>query len=291
MPAPTDTQTTKPRRRLLRVIALLLLVFSIPIILFAPGCLGRMVGGKYGGVEVGNGPSATPDRPVRVEQTLPHTCGLRAMEAAYTAYGLDPEAMDLRYRLGTDFAALPVDPESTGTLHPDILRVLAQDGFATTIVDLEADDATQQLTDHLANGQLALAVVYRSTYHWVLLAPGDAAEQSFRLPSCRLGRPNAVQADGIAAGPTPCAVLEDVAALAGGIDAEPEARHLVIPDRRPLGSRLDRFDKSLRELGHAQTLFLRPVSRKQDATTRPETKAYSRIELSAQRLVESIIFQ
>jgi len=176
MPAPTDTQTTKPRRRLLRVIALLLLVFSIPIILFAPGCLGRMVGGKYGGVEVGNGPSATPDRPVRVEQTLPHTCGLRAMEAAYTAYGLDPEAMDLRYRLGTDFAALPVDPESTGTLHPDILRVLAQDGFATTIVDLEADDATQQLTDHLANGQLALAVVYRSTYHWVLLAPGDAAE-------------------------------------------------------------------------------------------------------------------
>ena len=162
------------RRWIVRTLAILLAVLLLPTLIFAPGCLGRMVGGKYSGVEINSGPSATPTRPVRVEQTLPHTCGLRAMEAAYSDYGLDPEAMDIRYRLGTDFAAVPVDPTTTGTLHPDILRVLAQDGFATTVVDLEAGDATQHLTDHLAAGQLALAVVYRSTYHWVLLAPGDS---------------------------------------------------------------------------------------------------------------------
>ena len=124
-----------------------------------------------------------------------------------------------------------------------------------------------------------------------VFASGDVPEQDFRLASCRLGRPDPVPTDRVAAASSPRAVLDDVAAFSGGIDAEPEAGHLVIPDRRALWPRLDRFDKSLRELRHAQTLLLRPISRKQDATTRPETKAYSRIELSAQRLAVSMIFQ
>lgn len=185
MPTPPETQAARPRRRLFRIMVVLLLVCALPVILYAPGCLGRMVGGKYDPPQAAGDtmPRDTPLRPVRVEQTLPHTCGLRAMEAAYTAYGLDPGVMDIRYRLGTDFAAVPTDPESTGTLHPDILRVLAQDGFATTVVDLEASDATQQLAGHLAEGQLALAVVYSSTYHWVLLAPGDDAEMLWLVDS------------------------------------------------------------------------------------------------------------
>lgn len=183
MQTPPASTPARPRRRKLRTLIVLLCIFAIPAILFAPGCLARMAGGKYDGVANHTGPNATADRPVRVEQTLPHTCGLRAMEAAYTAYGLAPDAMDLRYRLGTDFAAVPVDPESTGTLHPDLLRVLAQDGFATTVVDLDAIDAAHQVADHLADGQLALAVVYRSTYHWVLLAQGDTASTLWLVDS------------------------------------------------------------------------------------------------------------
>ena len=68
-----------------------------------------------------------------------------------------------------------VDSESTGTLHPDLYRVLAQDGFVIEPLDLEDADAAASLQDHLARQQLALAVVYRSTYHWVLLGPAEQA--------------------------------------------------------------------------------------------------------------------
>jgi len=166
----------KTRRRFLLVGGGL--IFVVPLVL-SIGCLGRLVGGKYDGPDFGHnadpsGPAPLPDTPVRVKQTLPHTCGLRAMESAYRAYGMDPEAYDIRYRLGTDFSAIPTDPDATGTLHPDILRVLAQDGFATTLIDLDEAGAADQLEAHLSQGHLALAVVYRSTYHWVLLAPPES---------------------------------------------------------------------------------------------------------------------
>ena len=154
--------------------ALLILITG----LYAPGCLSRIVGGKYSEPDFGSahdprGPRALPGMPERVPQTLPHTCGLRAMESAYRAYGMDPDLCDIRYRLGTDFSAIPIDPDSTGTLHPDILRVLAQDGFTTTLIDLDQADAADRLEAHLSRGHLALAVVYRSTFHWVLLAPPE----------------------------------------------------------------------------------------------------------------------
>lgn len=163
-----------------------LFVVTLPFTLFFLGLLLRAGGGKYDGVDpdvyrqhtgrvntaVIDRPNTRASQPERVEQTLPHTCGLRSMEAAYIAYGLDPDAFNIRFRLGTDFAAVPTDSESTGTLHPDMLRVLAQDGFVTTVLDLEDAGAAQRLSDHLDDGQLALTVVYRSTYHWMLLA-GD----------------------------------------------------------------------------------------------------------------------
>ena len=184
-PKQTPTGRGRFRRRFKTLILYLVLAVAIPTMFLIPGCLKRIAGGKYDPPRHGDvrQPDPTPDRPVRVKQTLPHTCGLHAMQAAYTAYGLDPAAMDLRYRLGTDFTAIPIDPESTGTLHPDILRVLAQDGFVTTVVDLDDGHPAQQLTDHLAAGQLALAVVYRGTYHWVLLAPGDTADTLWLVDS------------------------------------------------------------------------------------------------------------
>ena len=121
-----------------------------------------------------------------------------------------------------------------------------------------------------------------------IVAPGDAAEQGLCLTSCRLWRPDAVQSDRVAARPTPCAVLDDIAALAGRINAEPEAGHFVIPDRLALDLRFDRFDKSFRELRHAPNPRLRPVSSKHHASTRTENKAYFRIELSERSLGMSI---
>ncbi|XAM01654.1 hypothetical protein OT109_09695 [Phycisphaeraceae bacterium D3-23] len=178
----------------------LLFILTLPLSLFALAILLRAGGGKYDGIDpvphtarpdathqtrdtpVLVGPNIQATRPVRVEQTLPHTCGFRSMQAAYRAYSLDPEAYNIRYRLGTDFTAFPTAPGSEGTLHPDLLRVLAQDGFETTVLDLDQTGAAQQLADHLERDQLALTVVYRSTYHWMVLAT-DGPDQLWVIDS------------------------------------------------------------------------------------------------------------
>lgn len=98
------------------------------------------------------------------------------MRSLYRAYGLDPDAFRLRFRLGTDEPAVQIDDETTGTLHPDLYRVLAQDGFATRTIDLDAAQ-TSDLNKHLAADQLAIMLVYRKTYHWVLLSDGETTGQ------------------------------------------------------------------------------------------------------------------
>eukprot|EP00752_Nemacystus_decipiens_P015114 g13466.t1 len=100
------------------------------------------------------------------------------MRSMYAAYGLNPDAFDLRFRLGTDEPAMRADQDSTGTLHPDLYRVLTQDGFAIDTLDLGAGVSATALQNHLASDQLALVVVYRSTYHWVLVGPGEGADEA-----------------------------------------------------------------------------------------------------------------
>ena len=109
------------------------------------------------------------------QQTEGHTCGMHALRAAYRGYGLEPDEFDLRFRLGVDTAAVPGDGTSTGTLPPDLLRVLPQDGFAYTLLPLEDAGAEAQLKRHLRRGQVALALVEVTGLHWVALdaAPGD----------------------------------------------------------------------------------------------------------------------
>lgn len=99
-----------------------------------------------------------------------HTCGLLTLSAAYTLYDLQPEEKNLRYRLGVDVPANPLDSSSTGTLHPDLLRVLVQDGF-TYEMPSPFLDADVRLRNHLQTGNVALILIRRREtggLHWVL---------------------------------------------------------------------------------------------------------------------------
>ena len=169
---------TPKARRSVRIVLLLGVALVLSSCMFLPDFWGQKQSGKYDPVaDTQPRPSEVAAVPVAETQTEPHTCGLHAMRSAYVAYGLDPDTFRLRFRLGTDEPAMRADKDSTGTLHPDLYRVLVQDGFLIDVVDLEKDYAPMLLQSHLAWQQLGLAVVYRSTYHWVLLGPADRASE------------------------------------------------------------------------------------------------------------------
>jgi hypothetical protein len=99
-----------------------------------------------------------------------HTCGLLSLSAAYALYGLSPEDKNLRFRLGVDVPANPLDSTSTGALHPDLLRVLVQDGFGYEM-PLPLADGDASLRAHLQTGDVALVLIRRREtggLHWVL---------------------------------------------------------------------------------------------------------------------------
>lgn len=117
----------------------------------------------------------TPTHPVAdaepILQFESHTCGFLALSAAYRVYGLSPEAKNIRFRLGVDREAHPFDEHSTGTLHPDLLRVLVQDGFEYAFLDLRTPDSLGRLRAHLDAGNLALVLITieeSGGLHWVL---------------------------------------------------------------------------------------------------------------------------
>jgi hypothetical protein len=116
-------------------------------------------------------PAAFPIAPVPERQTEPHTCGLHTLNSLYRAYGLNPDARRLRFRLGTDKPFPNFIPDTTGTIHPDMLRVLRQDGFRTDLVNPFSDAAPASLAAHLDSGHFAIALVGGA--HWVLLIGRD----------------------------------------------------------------------------------------------------------------------
>lgn len=115
-------------------------------------------------------PSARAGAAQPILQLESHTCGLLTLSAAYTLYDLQLEEKNLRYRLGVDVPANPLDSSSTGTLHPDLLRVLVQDGF-TYEMPSPFLDADVRLRNHLQTGNVALILIRRREtggLHWVL---------------------------------------------------------------------------------------------------------------------------
>ena len=115
-------------------------------------------------------PNLKPDRVRAIKQVEPHTCGFCSMAAVYRAYGLDVEELRLRFRLGTDVPVSNFLPDTQGTIHPDMLRVLSQDGFETEVLRPSSDDALKRLFKHLDSGHYALVLVKLKEYHWVVAA-------------------------------------------------------------------------------------------------------------------------
>lgn len=109
-----------------------------------------------------------------------HTCGYHALAAIYQAFGIDERKADLRFRLGVDEPATPLsDDSSKGTLHPDILRVAAQDGLKITLVPLESPDTGDRIIAHLTRKLPVLVLISRrenSRLHWVVFTRNENGE-------------------------------------------------------------------------------------------------------------------
>lgn len=115
-------------------------------------------------------PLALPG-PIQPErQTEPHTCGLCSLSSVYRAYGLEPEALRVRFRSGVDKPVINFVPSTRGTIHPDMLRVLRQDGFRAEVVSLKGDDAAERVAGHLDRGHFAIALIRVNELHWVVLS-------------------------------------------------------------------------------------------------------------------------
>lgn len=117
-------------------------------------------------------PAAKPAPLVPHVQKDDYSCGFLALAAIYESYGIDPRMARLRDRLGTDVPAVAFVKDSNGTLQPDLLRVLKQDGFGAAIVNAEDAAGMKSLRDHLQGGQYALALTRTEQaggLHWVAL--------------------------------------------------------------------------------------------------------------------------
>jgi ABC-type bacteriocin/lantibiotic exporter with double-glycine peptidase domain len=114
-------------------------------------------------------PAKVPGVFAPVKQTEPHTCGYCGIVAIYNAYGLDHQAAGLRFRLGTDVQLNQLVDSSTGTIPPDMTRVLEQDGFTTQTVSAANDQMAALTLAHLRVGHPALAVIKVTGLHWVVL--------------------------------------------------------------------------------------------------------------------------
>lgn len=116
------------------------------------------------------------ERPAQIRaqvQREEHTCGYHALSAIYAAYGRNPELARIRFRLGTDFTIVPTLGATRGTLHPDLLRVLVQDGFCYELLDPASGEAANWLQAHLTKGSPALILETRKEtggLHWVVAA-------------------------------------------------------------------------------------------------------------------------
>ena len=128
---------------------------------------------KYDRVEGIATPTTFPSVIEPEQQTEPHTCGVHAIRSIYRAYAIDPDDARLRFRLGADKALTNFTPDLVGTIHPDILRVLAQDGFRASIV-IMGDAAPERIRDHLADGHPVLGLVkVGDVLHWIVIADID----------------------------------------------------------------------------------------------------------------------
>lgn len=160
----------RPVARIVRRAALVISLLAVPGLVLS-FCVGspRYYREKYSAVGPAR-PTSRADFAHPDKQVEPHTCGFHAMSSVYRAYGLDPDALRLRFRLGVDKPFTNLLPELRGTIHPDLLRVLDQDGFRVTSIDPQGVDAAERLAAHLDSGQVAIALIRVTGLHWIVIA-------------------------------------------------------------------------------------------------------------------------
>lgn len=169
---------TTPSRTSGRVSIRLLVLLGVGVLVVVMGvagvafCMGgpAYYNAKYSSVPPGVTPSDKPVTFAAEVQTEGHTCGLHSVRTIYRAYGIDPDARDLRFRLGTDKPGHNFDPESLGTIHPDIARVMRQDGFEVRVILPHREGDVVAMRQHLAAGFPVLTLVRVKGLHWIVLA-------------------------------------------------------------------------------------------------------------------------
>ncbi len=163
-------------RRKRRAWPILLGIGCLPTLLLGLGfCVGSPLyyHEKFAAVPALAHPAALP-REIKPEtQTEPHTCGFHSLSSLYRAYALDPEERRLRFRLGTDKPINNWIPDTRGTIHPDMLRVLRQDGFDAEVLLPKSKDTLPRLRTHLDSGHFAVVLIKPSEFHWVVAATRD----------------------------------------------------------------------------------------------------------------------
>lgn len=118
-------------------------------------------------------PSGVPGEIYPEKQTEGHTCGLHSMRSIYKSYHLPVENFNLRNRIGVDKSAVPFKGSTRGSIQPDLLRVLDQDGFAYEIIDIKKESVEKALIGHFNKGHYALTLIKRKqngNLHWVVLS-------------------------------------------------------------------------------------------------------------------------
>lgn len=116
-------------------------------------------------------PTALPSAYTLEEQTEGFTCGVHALSTVYRAYGLDPEAERIRWRLGVDTKAVAWMGDSTGALHPDMLMVLYQDYFAVSELADYSRPGWDSMRRMLDTGHPMILLIKRrenGNLHWVV---------------------------------------------------------------------------------------------------------------------------
>ena len=116
-------------------------------------------------------PAALPASYALEEQTEGFTCGIHALSTVYKAYGLDPEAERIRWRLGVDTKAVAWMGDSTGALHPDMWMVLVQDFFSIHLPSDYGEAGWSEMREHMKHGHPAVLLIKRrenGNLHWVV---------------------------------------------------------------------------------------------------------------------------
>jgi ABC-type bacteriocin/lantibiotic exporter with double-glycine peptidase domain len=94
------------------------------------------------------------------------------MRALYKSYQLPVDEYNLRVRIGVDKPTVPFVNSTMGSIHPDLLRVLDQDGFKYEVVDMKNDNVHLKLANHLKSEHYAMILLKLNNgiMHWVVVS-------------------------------------------------------------------------------------------------------------------------